>query len=67
VGGPEINGMAELAQTWKRQTGSRGLLVGLPLPGAMGTYLREGRNLIPEQRYGRQTFESWLANEPRPG
>ena len=67
VGGPEINGMAELAQTWKRQTGSRGLLVGLPLPGAMGTYLREGRNLIPEQRYGRQTFASWLANEPRHG
>ncbi|MBT2594365.1 SDR family oxidoreductase [Arthrobacter sp. ISL-72] len=67
VGGPEINGMAELAETWKRQTGSRGRLVSLPLPGAMGTYLREGRNLIPEQRYGRQTFASWLANEPWPG
>jgi uncharacterized protein YbjT (DUF2867 family) len=61
VGGPEAIGMGELAETWKRHTGSRGHLVHLPLPGAMGKFLREGRNLIPEQRYGSETFGSWLA------
>lgn len=61
IGGPEVNGMRELAETWKRQTGSRARLVQLPLPGAIGRFLREGRNLIPEQRYGSETFGSWLA------
>jgi uncharacterized protein YbjT (DUF2867 family) len=63
VGGPEVIGMGELAETWKRNTGSRGRLVRLPLPGAVGKFLREGRNLIPEQRYGSETFGSWLAKQ----
>lgn len=61
IGGPEVNDMAELAGTWKRATGSRGRTVRLPLPGSMGKYLREGKNLIPEQRYGSETFAGWLA------
>jgi uncharacterized protein YbjT (DUF2867 family) len=61
VGGPEVNGMAELAETWKRLSGSRARLVRLPLPGAVGKYLREGGNLVPEHRYGSETFGSWLA------
>jgi uncharacterized protein YbjT (DUF2867 family) len=63
VGGPEVIGMGELAETWKRHTGSRARLVRLPLPGAVGKFLREGRNLIPEQRYGSETFGSWLAKQ----
>lgn len=61
IGGPEVKGMLELAETWKHQTGSRARRVQLPLPGALGKFLREGRNLIPEQRYGSETFGSWLA------
>ncbi|WP_426996497.1 SDR family oxidoreductase [Pseudarthrobacter sp. N5] len=61
IGGPEVMEMRELAEIWKRATGSKGLVIEFPLPGAMGTYLREGRNLIPEQRYGTETFEGWLA------
>jgi uncharacterized protein YbjT (DUF2867 family) len=61
IGGPEVSDMGELAETWKRATGSRGRPVRLPLPGSMGKYLREGKNLIPEQRYGSETFGSWLA------
>lgn len=61
IGGPEVNGMRELAETWKRQTGSRARIAQVPLPGATGRFLREGRNLIPEQRYGSETFGSWLA------
>jgi uncharacterized protein YbjT (DUF2867 family) len=61
IGGPEVNDMGELAETWKQLTGSRARLVRLPLPGSMGEYVRDGRNLIPEQRYGSETFGAWLA------
>lgn len=61
VGGPEIQTMRELAEAWKSVTGARGRLVELPLPGSMGAYLRAGKNLVPEQRYGSETFVSWLA------
>ena len=61
IGGPEIAGMREFAQTWQRVTGRRGRLVELPLPGGMGSYLRAGLNLVPEARHGTQTFEGWLA------
>ncbi|MBT2537183.1 SDR family oxidoreductase [Arthrobacter sp. ISL-69] len=61
MGGPEVIAMGDLAEAWKRHTGSWGRLLHLPLPGAMGKFLREGRNLVPEQRYGSETFGSWLA------
>ncbi len=61
VGGPEVRSMRDLAESWRRHTGSRGLIVQFPLPGSVGRYLQEGRNLIPEQRFGQETFEGWLA------
>ena len=61
IGGPEIAGMGELAREWKQASGSRGRLVRLPLPGAMGRYLRAGLNLVPEERHGTETFAGWLA------
>lgn len=60
VGGPEVLTMDELARTWKRVTGSRTLVVGVPVPGTAGRFLREGRNLTPENRYGTVGFEQWL-------
>jgi uncharacterized protein YbjT (DUF2867 family) len=62
VGGPEVLGMGSLASAWKRITGARGLVTELPLPGSTGRFLREGKNLAPDQRYGHATFEVWLAN-----
>ena len=61
VGGPEILSMRSMAQIWQKATHARGKVIELPLPGSMGTYLREGRNLIPEQTFGRETFSAWLA------
>lgn len=61
IGGPEIQGMDEFARQWKAVTGSRGRLVWFPLPGAMGSYLRAGLNLVPEQRRAGETFSGWLA------
>lgn len=60
VGGPEIAGMGELARQWKQASGSPGCVVRLPLPGAMGKYLREGLNLAPQERHGTQTYAGWL-------
>ncbi|WP_426003538.1 SDR family oxidoreductase [Paenarthrobacter sp. NyZ202] len=60
VGGPEVLGMREMAVMWKSVTGARGRVVELPLPGAMGRYLRAGLNLAPGHAWGRETFVSWL-------
>lgn len=61
IGGPEIQAMGEFATQWKAATGSRARPVGLPLPGAMGKYLRAGLNLAPEERRAGETFSGWLA------
>lgn len=65
VGGPEVASMRDLARAWKRVTGSRALVLGLPIPGPPGRFLREGRNLTPENRYGTVTFEHWLTEKRR--
>ena len=61
IGGPEIQAMGEFARQWKAATGSRGRLVRIPLPGAMGKYLRTGLNLVPGERHAGETFSGWLA------
>ena len=61
-GGPESKDMADFAREWKRAAGAKGQLVRLPLPGAMGRYLREGLNLVPDARHGNETFRGWLEN-----
>ncbi|MHC6221771.1 SDR family oxidoreductase [Arthrobacter sp. MMS24-S77] len=61
IGGPDIRTMRELAETWRSATGHAGRIVEVPLPGAMGKFLRSGLNLVPGERTGTDTFESWLA------
>lgn len=61
IGGPDIRTMRELAEIWRRTSGHAGRIVEVALPGAMGRYLRNGLNLVPSQRTGTDTFESWLA------
>lgn len=67
VGGPEVASMRDLARTWKRATGSRAVVVGVPIPGGPGRFLREGRNLTPDNRYGAVTFARWLEEKPHRG
>lgn len=61
VGGPSVQSMDELAQLWKKATGSRATVAHLPLPGSFGAFLRTGRNLIPDHAIGKESFETWLA------
>ncbi|CAM3230750.1 NAD(P)H-binding protein [Prescottella defluvii] len=61
VGGPEILTMREMALAWKAATGARGRVTTLPLPGSMGTFWRNGSNLVPDNHFGTVTFDRWLA------
>ncbi len=60
AGGPDVQGMRELAETWKAATGSKAMVVALPLPGSFGSFLRAGKNLVPDEAVGNETFSDWL-------
>lgn len=60
VGGPEVVSMRRLAQEWKHARRSRAAIIEMPVPGSFGTFLAEGRNLIPERAVGTITFNDWL-------
>ncbi|QCQ91902.1 SDR family oxidoreductase [Rhodococcus sp. SGAir0479] len=61
VAGPEILTMREMAVAWKDATGARGRVTNIRMPGSMGAFWREGRNLVPDNRFGTVTFAQWLA------
>ncbi|WP_425860122.1 SDR family oxidoreductase [Arthrobacter sp. TWP1-1] len=61
TGGPEVMDMKELARQWKLVTGSKAMVVGLPLPGSFGRFLRAGKNLIPDAAVGSVKFRDWMA------
>lgn len=61
VGGPEILSMHDMALAWKAATGTRGRVTDIRMPGSMGSFWREGRNLVPDNRFGTVTFDQWLA------
>lgn len=58
--GPEVRSVRELAEAWKRHTRSRARLVAVPLPGAMGAFMRAGHAVVPDAPCGRITFQDWL-------
>ncbi|MFZ2177442.1 MAG: NAD(P)H-binding protein [Rhodococcus sp. (in: high G+C Gram-positive bacteria)] len=61
VGGPEIRTARSLAEAWKKATHTHGIVVRTPLPGAMGQFLRQGLNLVPDNPFGTITFDQWLS------
>jgi uncharacterized protein YbjT (DUF2867 family) len=67
VGGPEVRTMGELATSWMRARGITRRVLHLPLPGRAAAAFRRGQNTCPDQRYGRITWEDYLAgNAARP-
>jgi uncharacterized protein YbjT (DUF2867 family) len=62
VAGPEVVDARDLARTWRSITGSRVLLLPVPLPGGMGGALRAGllTDREPEVQ-GTTRFAAWLA------
>lgn len=60
VGGPSVWTMKTLAEQWKAATHRRGVVTPVPLPGAFGTFLRAGKNLVPDHAVGVVEFNDWL-------
>lgn len=61
VAGPLVQSGAEVARTWRRETGRRALLVPVPVPGRIGRALRNGGLTAsqPDIR-GTISFADWL-------
>ncbi|MGA7203944.1 MAG: NAD(P)H-binding protein [Specibacter sp.] len=60
AGGPSVWTMKALAEQWKTITGRRGVVTAVRLPGAFGTFLRTGKNLVPDAAVGGIEFGDWL-------
>ncbi|MCQ9165976.1 MULTISPECIES: SDR family oxidoreductase [unclassified Arthrobacter] len=65
AGGPSVWPMKSMGEQWKSATGRRGVVASMPLPGSFGTFLRAGKNLVPDAAVGRLEFNDWLAAGPR--
>lgn len=61
VGGPEVLDARDMTHAWARAHGARGPVVGVPLPGALGSFFRAGLNLAPDDAVGTVTYGQWLA------
>jgi uncharacterized protein YbjT (DUF2867 family) len=61
IAGPELASVKALATMWRRTTGTRAMLVPLPLPGKLGRALRAGAltDGQPDVRAA-ATFAEWL-------
>lgn len=68
VAGPEVADVRELARAWRSITGTRALLLPVPLPGELGQALRAGALTAdrPDVR-GTTPFATWLAARKRNG
>lgn len=60
IGGPEVLNLGQMAGRWLATRHLRRLLLPMPWPGKIGAAFRSGRNTIPEQPYGRLTWDHWL-------
>jgi uncharacterized protein YbjT (DUF2867 family) len=63
VGGPEVIPFADLARGWHRAVGLRRLRLVVPVPGALGAFLRSGKLCCPDRKVGKRTFAEWLAEQ----
>jgi uncharacterized protein YbjT (DUF2867 family) len=63
AGGPEVRTMGELAAGWMRARGKKRKILPLPLPGRAAAAFRRGQNTCPDQRYGKVTWEEYLARK----
>ncbi len=60
IGGPQQRTARELAEAWKRATGSRRAVWGIRMPGKTFAGYAAGHNLVPGAPYGITTFEEYL-------
>ena len=61
VGGPEVLSFEHLARTYLAARDRQRPVVGVPVPGAVGRALREGRHLCPDRAVGTITWKRFLS------
>jgi uncharacterized protein YbjT (DUF2867 family) len=65
IGGPQILTSEVIATAYRRARGKSESIVQMPIPGKTGSHLRAGRQLVPDGKYGRQTWDEFLAERYR--
>ena len=63
IAGPEVRTVNDLARAWLKARGKRRLLIPLPLFGKVASGFRAGHNTAPDSKYGKITWEQWLAGK----
>jgi uncharacterized protein YbjT (DUF2867 family) len=61
IGGPQILTSEVIATAYRRARGKSESIIRMPIPGATGSGLRRGKHLVPDGKYGRQTWDEFLA------
>lgn len=61
IGGPEVRDLVDLARAYRRANGKAPRVIALPLAGASAAAFRRGGHILAQSRYGRQTWEEFLA------
>ncbi len=61
ISGPEVRDAVDLARAYRRAIGQAPRIIRLPLAGRAAAAFRRGGHNLPEPRYGRQTWEEFLA------
>ena len=61
VGGPEVRTAAEFARAYLEAAGRSRRVVEVPVPGKMARAWRQGAQVAPDHKYGRITWEGFLA------
>jgi uncharacterized protein YbjT (DUF2867 family) len=61
IGGPAVLRLEAMAAAWLAARGQWRRIVPLPLPGAFGAAVRQGRLTCPDRRYGSITWAEWLS------
>jgi uncharacterized protein YbjT (DUF2867 family) len=61
IGGPEVLSADDIATFYRRARGKSESLLRMPLPGKTGSQLRAGKQLVPDYKYGQQTWQEFLA------
>lgn len=66
VGGPEVFTLGDMLRPWLAARGERRWVARLPIPGQVGDGFRQGFNTVPGNRYGKITWQEWLAEQYPP-
>ena len=60
IGGPEVLTLGDMAQSWLKAQGKQRRILHLPLMGQVARGFREGFNTVPNNPYGKLTWQHWL-------